>query len=50
MPSREGAVEFLVFVLLFVLLDLIALRWGTDTREKINSCEWKNRMQWGEFI
>jgi hypothetical protein len=42
--------EFLVFILLFILLDMIALRWGKDTTERLNSSEWANRFQWDKFI
>ena len=32
----------LIFIIiLFVLLDVIALRWGADSRDTINSLEWK---------
>ena len=41
-------ITILIFVLAFVLLDMAALRWGTDSTEGINSCEWSRREHWGE--
>jgi hypothetical protein len=41
-------ITILVLVLAFVLLDLVALRWGTDSTEGVNSCEWSRREHWGE--
>ena len=36
----------LIIVILFVLLDLAALRWGCDSRDDINGTEWKRRQEW----
>ncbi len=33
----------IIVVVLFVVLDIAAMRWGTDSREYINSLEWKRR-------
>jgi hypothetical protein len=41
-------ITILVFVLAFVLLDMAAMRWGVDSTEDINSCEWSRREHWGE--
>lgn len=41
-------IAILTFVLAFVLLDIAALRWGSDTTEGIDSCEWYRREHWGE--
>lgn len=38
----------LMLVLAFVLLDIAALRWGSDTTEGIDSREWCRREHWGE--
>jgi len=35
--------EFVLFFLLLLLLDLAALRWGADSREEIDSPEWERR-------
>lgn len=32
---------FMFIIILFVLLDIIALRWGADSRDTFNSPEWK---------
>lgn len=31
-----------IFVL-FIALDVAALRWGSDSTEKVTSCEWQRR-------
>jgi hypothetical protein len=41
-------ITILVLVLAFVLLDMAALRWGTDSTEGIDSREWDRRAHWGE--
>lgn len=35
--------EFVFFVLLVILLGLAALRWGADSRDGLESCEWTRR-------
>ena len=35
----------IVFIL-FVLLDVAALRWGYDSRDGISCAEWKRRQEW----
>lgn len=37
--------EFAIFVLALILLDLAAWRWGVDSRESLNSPEWERRLQ-----
>jgi len=41
-------ITILIIVLAFVILDMAALRWGKDSTENINSCEWERREHWGE--
>lgn len=41
-------ITILILVLAFALLDLAALRWGIDTTERLDSCEWSRREHWGE--
>ena len=41
-------ITILVLLLAFVLIDVAALRWGTDSTEGVNSCEWERREHWGE--
>jgi hypothetical protein len=35
--------ELAIILLVVVLLDIVALRWGVDSREKIDSFEWERR-------
>lgn len=30
-----------------LLLDVLALRWGVDSRDKLDSPEWERRRWWG---
>ncbi len=32
--------------IVFILLDVAALRWGYDSRDGINGAEWKRRQEW----
>jgi hypothetical protein len=34
---------FAIVLLVVVFLDIVALRWGVDSREKIDSLEWERR-------
>ncbi len=38
----------LLFLLTFIILDVAALRWGFNSTEGFNSCEWSRREHWGE--
>jgi hypothetical protein len=33
----------LIVLALFIVLDLAALRWGVDSTERVDSCEWDRR-------
>ena len=33
----------LIILALFIVLDIAALRWGMDSTERIESCEWERR-------
>ena len=39
---------FLVLILLLciLILDLTAIRWGYDSRDRLNSKEWERRRHW----
>ncbi len=40
----EKAMLFVIIVIvLLVVLDIAAMRWGTDSREGMNSFEWERR-------
>ena len=34
---------FLILLALFIVLDLAALRWGVDSTDTLDSCEWERR-------
>jgi hypothetical protein len=36
----------IVAFVLFVLLDIAAMRWGYDSRDSIDSAEWVRRQEW----
>jgi len=36
-------------VLILIVFDLAALRWGVDSRDNINSSEWNQRQNWRGF-
>jgi hypothetical protein len=38
------------FLILVILLDLAALRWGADSRERIDSQEWERRQSWAQRL
>ena len=33
----------IIVIVLFVVLDIAAMLWGADSRERMNSLEWKRR-------
>ena len=35
--------ELVALIISLILLDLVALRWGADSRDTIDSLEWKRR-------
>jgi len=42
--------EIILTLLIIVIIDVAAMRWGTNSREKITSPEWKRRQLWGSFL
>jgi len=36
----------IIMVVLFVLLDIAALRWGINSSEDIDGAEWERRWRW----
>lgn len=36
----------LIMVALIILLDVVALRWGMDSRDGIDGAEWARRAKW----
>jgi hypothetical protein len=41
--------ELTLIIVGLVLFDWAALRWGTDSREGLNSVEWARRKTWRGF-
>lgn len=41
--------EFILFLLALILLDLAATHWGADSRDGMNSPEWLRRQEWYGF-
>jgi hypothetical protein len=39
----------IIFLVVLILLDLLALRWGFDSRDDMNSIEWERRRAWLAF-
>ncbi len=41
-----------IFILLIALiaLNMAAMKWGVNTRDDLNSPEWKRKWQWGSII
>jgi hypothetical protein len=39
----------IIFVVALTLLDLLAWRWGFDSRDSIESIEWERRRAWLAF-
>jgi hypothetical protein len=40
---------FIIVLLMVILLDIAATRWGADSTDGINSLEWLRRQQWYGF-
>ena len=36
----------IIVLTLFIVLDMAALRWGMDSTERVDSCEWEYRLHW----
>ena len=36
----------IIVLTLFIVLDIAALRWGMDSTERVDSCEWERRVHW----
>ena len=45
--SKEGKMELVItLVLIIIVLGLVALRWGHDSRDSLESPEWERRKRW----
>ncbi len=41
--------EMLIFLIMLLGVDLIALRWGATTSDIIDSPEWERQLRWDSF-
>ncbi len=48
--ERKNLMDLLVFVVVLLAFAEAAARWGADSSERINSHEWKRRLQSGCFL
>ena len=47
---KEDMMEFVIGLLIgLVVFDLIALLWGIDSRDSVDSPEWERRQRWFGF-
>jgi hypothetical protein len=46
---KETTVEFIIFLLVIILLNIASQLWGVDSRDGINSREWELRQLWYGF-
>ncbi len=40
---------FIVLLIALVVLDVVALRWGFDSRDEVEGPEWERRRAWKAF-
>ncbi len=40
---------FIIFLAVLIVLDLLALRWGFDSRDGVESVEWGRLRAWKAF-
>jgi hypothetical protein len=40
---------FIIFIAILVALDLVAMRWGFDSRDTVDNPEWERRIDPGLF-
>jgi hypothetical protein len=40
----------IILLAMFIVLDIAALRWGMDSTESTNSCEWEYRQHWYDGV
>jgi hypothetical protein len=41
--------EMVIFIIMLIVGDLIALRWGVTSSDPIDSPEWERRQRWYGF-
>ncbi len=47
--KEKSMATSIIFVVALILLDLLAWRWGFDSRDSIESIEWERRRAWLAF-
>ncbi len=40
----------IIVIVLFIVLDIVAMRWGADSRERLSSLEWERREHQDELF
>lgn len=49
MKGRHDMMVLIIILLMVILLDVTAMRWGANSSDGINSLEWLRRQQWYGF-
>ena len=47
--NQEGEMEFLILLVILILLDIAAMRWGAISLDGPDSPEWERRQRWYAF-
>ena len=47
--NQEGEMEFLILLVMLVILDIAAMRWGAISLDGPDSPEWERRQRWYAF-
>lgn len=42
--------DLLVTFFVLIVLSIVALKWGVDSRDDLNALEWERRLQWGHAL
>ncbi len=49
--KKEDLMEIILILLaLLIVLDLASWRWGVNSTDDLDSCEWERRRHWGENL
>jgi hypothetical protein len=49
LKEKEDMMEMVIFIIMLIVGDLIALRWGVNSGDTIDSPEWERRQRWYGF-
>jgi len=47
--ERRASMEILIVLLMLVVLDIAAMRWGFNSIDNVDSPEWERRQRWYGF-